>query len=267
MGALYVDEHFYYSTYERDGNEKRYTLQKCYKDNGVKIVTVVGFDHVRGISRDESDNIYVVDSVNSRVLKFDSDLTPLLKTCTTAKIFQEPYGIVVTDEYIIVCGHDENRITIFHHNLDVYCHKKTPKNLTKPTDITVLNGIYFVTAYAAIAAITIDFDAQTFEAVKIKGVYYNKTFRPFSEAELRGICADGQYLYVTQLNSALLCLKYDRKSKKLYFISSIRCSPITVAHHNGTIYFSRTTKDDFHIAKVTKNCSEHDMSYEDLFKV
>ena len=228
------------------------------------MATVVVFDRVRGIGRDKSDNVYVVESSNWRVLKFDTNLIPQRKTCS---IIQESYGIVVTDEYIIVCGHEENNISIFHPNLDLYCHIKPKSILISPTDITMLDGIYFVTAYAAIVAITIDFDKQTFDALKIGGMIDNHKFQQFNvKIQLRGICAGDKYLYVTETDGRLLCLKYDKEKKKLHYISSNRCSPINVAHHNGTVYFSRkTNRGDYYIAKVTEDYGG--MGYEDLFKV
>ena len=260
------NRYIYYSTYESRESGKRFTLQKYYKQSGTKMVPVVGFDRVRGIGRDKSDNVYVVDSSNWRVLKFDTYLIPQLKTCSTAKVIQEPYGILVTDEYIIVCGHEENKISIFHDNLDLYCHINLKNILMSPTDITMLDGIYFVTAFAAIVAITIDFDKQTFDALKIGGMIKNRKFKKLTgKKQLRGICAGDKYLYVTETTGRLLCLKYDKEKKMLHYISSIRCSPINVAHHNGTVYFSRkTSQGDYYIAKVTEHYGE--MGYEDLFK-
>ena len=231
------------------------------------MATVVGFDRVRGIGKDNTYNLYVVDSSNWRVLKFDTNLIPQRKTCSTAKVIQEPYGILVTDKYIVVCGHEENKISIFHDNLDLCCHINPKNILISPTDITVLDGIYFVTAYAAIVAITIDFDKQTFDALKIGCMIENRKFQQFSvEIQLRGICAGDKYLYVTETTGRLLCLKYDKEKKKLHYISSMQCSPINVAHHNGTVYFSRkTSQGDYYIAKVTEDYGG--MGYEDLFKV
>ena len=223
---------------------------------------------MRGIGRYKSNTVYVVDSSNWRVLKFDTNLTPQRKTCSTPKVIQEPYGILVEDEYnIIVCGHEENKISVFSHNLDLYFHIKLKNILISPTDITVLDGIYFVTVYAAIVAITIDFGKQTFDALKIGGMIENRKFQHFNvEIQLRGICTGDKYLYVTETTGRLLRLMYDKEKKKLNYISSMQCSPITVAHHNGTVYFSRkTSQGDYYIAKVTED--NGGMGYKNLFKV
>ena len=271
VGAICVDDDFiYYSTYETCENGSLiYPLRK-YNHKHKEKECVVGFDRIRGIGKDRK-HIYVVDSCKWQVVKFDSDLNPVRKTGTQAYVnvplFKEPYGVFVTDKYVFVCASKENSICIFHPNLDLYCEIKNDDILLNQTDITMLNGTYFVTTHSAIVVININFDNGTYNAHQIKGMHHNGLpFEMFSkEKQLRGICTDDKHLYVAETNGRLLLLDYDEAKKQLHCIDSIQCSPIVVAYHNGTVYFCRKDKDGkFFIAKVIAN---YGADYKNIFQV
>ena len=269
IGALHVDSQgIYYSIYETftNGKQPLYTLHKCHTD-GKHITTIVGFNHIRGIGRDNSNNIYVVDSLNSRVIKFDSSFTPLRKMSR----IREPFGIHVTETgYVFICDNRNNKISILNEKMDL-CYDINHRGLLiDPTDITELDGTYFVTTYTAIVAIDVDFQEKSFEARKIEEIMIDGKATPFSvENELRGICADHQYLYVTESRNRLLRLEYDVLSGQLKYAGSLNdCSPIVVASHNGVVYFSRTVPDGrCYISQVTTNSHGELLGYKDLFKV
>ena len=242
-----------------------YSLRKYHKENRENLKTVVGFNRIRGIGKDESNNIYVVDSCNNQVVKLDNNLTPLRKTLTVGSLFQQPYGILITDEYIFLCGNKTSKIFIFHLNLDLYCETSANEILQDPMDITLFDGIYFVTTHAAIVAITFHFTTSSFTAKQIRGVIVNGKMENFRvDRRLRGICRDNEHLYVAEVGGRLLCLRYDKTNKQLHYVDSIDCSPVAVAHHSGTIYFCRKQKESFYIAKVTW-CDK--MDFEGIFKL
>ena len=258
--------HIYYSSCEiLDNGNKEYTLHKCHMD-GTNIMTVAGFS---GIGRDDSGNTYIVDSLNSRVPKFDDRFTALRKTCSKSRVIREPFGILVTTDYVSVCANRENRICVLNHNLDLVFDIKQRGLIIDPSDITELDGTFFVTTYAAIVAIDINFQTRSFKARKIKKMMIDGA-KPecFSDdKELRGICAHHQHLYVAEYKGRILCLRYD-VSGHLHYVDSIKdCSPLVVACHSGTVYFSRSTpKNESYIAKITKD-EFGTLRYEDLFKI
>ena len=280
VGAICVDDDFiYYSTYETcENGSLMYPLKKYNQKEKENMPTcVVGFDRIRGIAKDKENNIYVVDSLKWRVVKFDSDLNPEQKTCPVSTnsegnqayphLLQEPYGILVTDKYVFVCASKENSIYIFHPNLNLLFEIKNDDMLLNQTDITMLNGKYFVTTHSAIVVFNINFENETYNAHRINGMHYNgHPFEMFSkEKKLRGICSDNKHLYVAETNGRLLLLDYNETKKQLHCIDSIQCSPIVVAHHNGTVYFCQKDKDGkFFIAKVIAN---YGTDYEDIFQV
>lgn len=163
---------------------------------------------------------------------------------------------------------EKKRICVLHHDLTLYCDIKEKGLLNDPTDITTLNGRYFVTVESAIVVLKIDFQKRSFEAHKIeKMVMAGGCTESFSdELELRGICACSQYLYVAEASGRLLCLQYNPTGYKLNYIGAVPdCSPIAVAHYNGEVYFSQTTREGCFIAKVTHTQST--MAYDTLFRI
>ena len=260
------NEFVYYSSCETfaNGAPAQYILHKCYK-KGKNITTIVGFHHIRGIERDASSNTYVVDSLNSRILKFDSEFNLIYKTCSIS----EPFGILVRNNRVYICDNRKNKITILNDSLDLCFDIKRTDLLIDPTDITELDGTLFVTTYTAIVAIDVDFDTKSFEARKIKKMVKDGKMESFNEDnELRGICADSEYLYVTESKGRLLRLKYDRESGQLNFTGELKdCSPVVVACHNEVIYFSRIAQDGrCYISKLAINSHGELSGYEDLFR-
>jgi hypothetical protein len=268
IGALYVDgQAIYYSSHETfsSGEPAQYTLHKCHMD-GENIATIVGFHHIRGIGRDKSGNTYVVDSLNSRVIKFDSSFIPTRKTTS----IREPFGIHVTNGYVFICDNRKNKMSILNDKLDL-CYDINHRGLLiDPTDVTELDGTYFVTTYTAIVAIDVEFEEQSYRARKIEAFTIDGEEEAFSvDKELRGICADHQFLYVVESNSRLLRLEYDSLSGQLTYAGSLGdISPVVVSCHNGEVYFSRIAQDSrCYISKVTTNGNGELLGYIDLFRV
>jgi hypothetical protein len=236
IGGLYVeDSYIYYSCYEKDRGKRKYILRKCNRD-GKHILTIRGFGHIRGIGRDDDGNFYVSDCFQWRILKFDKDWNLLRQNFTkTAATCIEPYGVLVTSQYVFVCAHTKKQIWILNHTLDV-CYKISLP--FSPTDITILDNKYFVTAEYAIIMISIDFKAGSFERTSMTMENIN------TDSELRGIiCVENQHLYVTEKGAPghLLCFQFDVDHGQLKCVApySVSEPPAAIAHHDGRVYYGR----------------------------
>ena len=272
VGALFVEQDAIYCACKVVKDSHRiFTLHK-YEHDGTFIFYMEGFNHIRGIAKDSSGNFYISDSLaGNRVIKFDNDWNPLRKTNNFAsETIDDPYGIyldedVVKERNIYLCSKDQ--ICILDEELNIryslalqFC----------PLDVTKLSGRIFVTAKSAIYIMDINFSQERF-----KCTMYNCMMSPEGEAEhfkgtvyLRGICNNGQYLYVTEKgpNGRLLCLEFSKDKDKLLYVDaennctkhcspgscSPDCSPVVVVHHNGNMYYSQGTRErEYHIIKIT----------------
>ena len=237
-----------------NSNRKEYIIRKCTRD-GKFLFAVHGFSPVRGIGRDVEGNYYVVDSVNSRVLKFDGEFNPMLKTsdkCDT--ILNDSFGILVETSYIFVCANRIKEICIFTHGLDLL-YKINGINFS-PIDITKIGKKYFVSTSGAILLIDLDIDKESVDFQPFKCFSNGSNTEGFKpNLELRGICARDQYLYVSEKhkNGRLMCLEFT--GRELRYIDAIpNCAPNAVCHHNRKIYYSEGVfNGKFDIVEVTHN--------------
>jgi hypothetical protein len=249
------DEFIIYSCTKEpeDSYTKEYIIRKCGRD-GKFVFAVHGFSPVRGIGRDAKGNYYVVDSVNSRVLKFDEEFNPMLRTsdkCDT--ILNDSFGILVETSYIFVCAKRKKEICIFNHGLDLL-YKINGIGFS-PIDIAKIGKDYFVSTNSAILLIDLDIDKKSVENFHAFKCFSNgsntEVFEP--NLELRGICAIDRYLYVSEQhkNGRLMCLEFT--GKELRYIDAIqKCAPNAVSHHNGKIYYSEGVfNGKFYIVEVT----------------
>ena len=270
VGGLCIDGNkTYYSCCEQFTNEggELYTIH-IYKPDGELILS--GFKHIRGIAKG-GEHFYVVDSLNRRVLKFDSMWNPLRRTSHKSTIngpvLSEPYGIYVNGEYVFVCAHRNKKICIFDHELNL-CYSIKHRHLESgPTDITYFDGKFFVTIKSAIIVLKIDFERKTYKISKKSRFFVDNKPEPFNaELELRGIAASDQYLYVTETSGRLLCLSYHPKNYQLVYMGSIPpCSPIVVVCDAQRVYFSRRTPEGGSaISIVSPDSSRNEMTYDDV---
>jgi hypothetical protein len=248
IGGLYVeDSYIYYSCYEEDDGKIFYIIRKCNRD-GKHILTIRGFGHIRGIGRDDDGNFYVSDCFQWRILKFDKDWNLLRQNfLKTPAACIEPYGILVTSQYVFVCAHQKQQIWILNHTLDLLYKLSLPLNFS-PTDITILDNTYFVTTKSAIVMINIDFNEGSFARTSMTVENINP------ESELRGICVKNQHLYVTEKGAPgrLLCFNFDGQLKRVaaYSVSE---PPAAIAHHNGRVYYGQGNLDaKFSIQEITR---------------
>ena len=230
---------------------------------------------MRGIGKDNGGFLYVLccDTTDSHVLKFDSTFTPVRRTCkNAAEHFGEPYGMLVTSEYVLVCARAKKKICILDKELNFH---RFIKCNDAPIGIAKIEDKYFFTTEAAICIIDQHDIDKVKERVKVENfecmMTENGGTEPFkSQIELRGICANEKYLYVTERDTSVggrvLCLEYHEGQLNLKSVYENtcqectppkRCCPIVIAHHNGTIIYSQGGWDrKFHLQKIICNETE-----------
>ena len=279
VGGLYIDGNkTCYSCCEHYTNipGEVFTLHVMCEEGEI---TLGGFGHIRGIAKGKgkSNGYYVVDSTKKRVLKFDSKWTPVRRTSSRSTahgtVLTEPFGILVTEEYVFVCAYRNHQICIFNHCLSLCYRIKHNCLLSGPTDITFFREKYFVTIKSAIVVFGIDFNTKRFTTKMIDSIYISndepEQFNP--DLELRSICASDQYLYVAEGGGVgrLLCVQYDSEHNRLVYIDSIsHCSPVVVVHDAGKVYYSQRTSDgSFSISKVIHNSSTNEMTSEEFLSI
>ena len=267
VSSVYVDDDLilYSCTKEAEApHPKEYVIRKCSPD-GTFDFAVHGFSPVRGIGRDALGNFYVVDSVNSRVLKFDENFNPMQKTSDKCDTINDSFGILVEANRILVCAKRDNQICILNHNLDLLCKIKprTHDPIHDPLDITKIDENYFVSTKGAILRINFDIKKMSVVVVEYKSFKNGSKNENFKHnIELRGICARGEYLYVSEKHGRLLCLKF--ANDELKYVDAIpKCDPNAVTEHQNKIYFSQGEYGrNFSIVEVTH---EQDMKVTNQF--
>ena len=250
----------YYSLIE---NQDKKFLRKCDHD-GNFVYDVPLPEFVRGIGKDKNGFLYVLcSSTDSKVFKFDEDLNPVRKTnIHCAEHFGVAYGILVTDEHVFVCARVYQKVCILDLNLNLRYFLKLSFD---PIGITKCNDKYFVTTRAAIGILDIDIEKKKFKVKKCEKMKTDLSTEQFKPGiELRGICSDNQYLYVTERDDSnggrILCLNYQENKLILnYFYptschvcQSEECCPIVIVHHNGAIIYGQGSwKHKFHIRRLS----------------
>ena len=149
---------------------------------------------------------------------------------------------------------------ILDHELN-FCYKLNLKKA--PTGIAELNGKYFVTTKHAI--LVVEFKAKKCFVNKLKTMKMNdgKVKSLNNGSELRDICASGQYLYVVERASRVLCLKYI--GGQLEYVAEAQCPSYAIASYGDEVYCSRKDKkEEFYISKLTESGGK--IKIEDLFK-
>ena len=242
---------------------EKWFLRKC-EHNGNFVYDVSLPEFVRGIGEDKYGFLYFLCSgTNSKVLKFDQELNPVRKTNRScAEHFGVAYGILVTDEHVFVCARVNQKVCILDLDLNLqFCLKFDDIN---PIGITKFNDKYFITTTAVIGILDIDIENMKFRVKKCGKMKTGLTTEQFQPGiELRGICSDNQYLYVTERDDSnggrILCLHYQENKLILNYshrtscqdCKSNKCCPIVIVHHNGTIIYSQGGwKRKFHIRRL-----------------
>ena len=206
-----------------------------------------------------------MDSVNSRVLKFDDNFNPMQKTCDKCNtIFINAFGILVEADRILVCAKRKNQICVLNHDLDLLCNIKL--KIHDPIDITKIGENYLVSTKGAILRINFDIEKRSVNVVKYKSFKNGNENEDFKDdLELRGICAKGEYLYVSEQHESgrLLCLKF--VNEELKYVDAIpKCAPNAVTEHRNKVYFSKGVFGrNFSIVEITHE--EQDMKETESF--
>ena len=275
----------------------------CFKDGQIYFTCQVSADEnvIRTVQEDVQDIIckgagtlrgiqyhdgyfYVVDKGRERVLKCDGDWN--IERKTDSNFLNDSYGIHVDENNVFVCSAMDNGVHVLDLELNPLFFIP---DIEKPMDITLFEGLYFVTSRqqrsGAIVILDIDFCNQKYTSALITnaGGYH------FGE-RIRGICANDEYLYVTerghphhpQQGGRILCLKY----KKIPFPLSLwhkyelRCVsvftpqenphlPIDIAcdSDNNTIYYSAqdTENNEYFVAKLVEHPKGTINGYEIIY--
>ena len=184
-------------------------------------------------------------------MKYDEALlecTPLLRKI---KDFI-PYGIVVTEKYVLVCNCPHNEIHILDHELKL-CYVITSEYLNQPTDIAFDGSMFYVTNSRSVAVIRINFKGEKYSVKQIpKMSVGNNNDQHFHN--LRGICTHGGYLYITERHKdgRILCLKYEDPITLRLVKKICGQRPVVIAQYDGDIYYSQEDeRSNFEIFKIT----------------
>ena len=227
---------------------------------------------------------YVVDKGEERALKCDGNGNILQNT--ESNFLNDSYGIHVDKNNVFVCSAMDNNICVLDPK--ELNHRFFIPDIEKPMDITYFEGLYFVTSRqqrsGAIVILDIDFDKQKYTSTLINNADGNRF-----GGRIRGICANGEYLYVTERGNPndphqggrILCLKYERNPfpLSLWHKHKLRCVsvftpqehphlPIDIAcDSENTIYYSAQNKEknEYFVAKLVEHPKGTINGYEIIY--
>ena len=253
-----------------------YTVQRCtYDGTVVKSFSCDCF--VRGIGVDNDENVYILCSrADPYVLKLNRKFNIVKRTKSEdAEHFGEAKGMMVTSEYVLVISEKCNQICVFDLELKFY-HNFKPTSIEGLIAIAKFNDHYIVTGRGTIGMIDIDFKNKEIKGeASFKSMHRNNQIVYFDpEIRLRGICAIGDYIYVTQVDKSgkdnicglpIMCLYFD--GERLNFVSedsdisrhctkecTKKCGSVVIFCHNKTIFYSQGSfEKPFHLIKATHN--------------
>ena len=212
---------------------------------------ITGLSTPRGVAVDEY-HIYLVDSVNNRILTFDMNgrLDQKLK-CS----FLLPRGIAVTPEWIFVCDTDNNRIVILDKSFKRGFEIINKSILESPHDIACLcnsdmpqqYNLYISTSGGKIIEVNIFLDNTQPPKIQDMHIISEKhmgiKLQP-RHKNLRSICiVKKRFIYVTEMcdDGRLICLDLHKGGRCVYTLkmkSSKKCRPTIVTHCGDTIAYT-----------------------------
>ena len=253
-------------------------IVRIINDNN-KVSDVSGpFEYIRGIYwSNTSKSFFVLDSTNHQLLKYGSDWTPLRQTYQDDYL-HNPFGMFINENEskVFVCDTSNDRICVLDKDLNHICYIL---GITSPKDITYFQGKYFVTSRGngQIVVLDIDFAKRSFRRCNIQKMTINNndvnpSFNPSFSHKIRGICAKGNYLYVTERAGRILCLEYQPKSclqcDQLRYVTELDGQgPITIISDNDNIYYTRKDRDkNYIVAKLFYNANG-ELESEDIYPV
>lgn len=252
IAALYVNENYiYFSCCEE--RDRHYSIRK-YTIRGKHEFGVQGFKPVRGIGFGASGGKNYFYFADNCVLKFDEQLRLVHKS----EEYRYPFfGLVVTNDYVLVCEERDYEIFVFDHNLQ----RLFTFNLTwPPTDITSLGDQFFVTTRNAILVLKIDFANRKLESEVTITEYCSsltseENVKFNCRRELRSICAFKDDLYVVEKESCLFRFRYS--SGKLSLVAENKnCSPVVIETNGKNVYCSQERNDKCIISKVNTSSAQ-----------
>ena len=190
------------SYYEGNTQCTIYSFQICGLD-GDPISEVIGsFLRPRGIAVDNCGCVYVVDSGNNRIIKFNSNN---MYVCSTTEDFppllHSPHGIVIVNDYVYVCDNGQDRIAVFDLELQML-HYSGDAIIRNPIGIAHdrSTGTFFVVGDPEWRLITFKHHPTR----RGKEIEVQKRIREKIGnrhlSRLRDIAIENDYVYVTEID-------------------------------------------------------------------
>ena len=240
----------------------RWVQKRENQDNQVvsNILLLEGVGKLRGMGCNNC--FYVVDRGENRILKYTESWQPLRKTCSK-RFLNSPFGICVKNGWVLLCDTMNHSVHIFDVELN---HKFSIPKISEPMGITFLKGQFFVTSRkpetGSIIVLSIDFINKNYTRCDIAGF----------KSTIRGICGKDDYLYVTERDGRILCLKYEIKFNfclQWYKLDSVaeldHQTPVDIVCDENIYYSGKESENKCFVAKLNHNVQEGTMTSEKIY--
>ena len=210
---------------------------------------ITGLRTPRGVAFDEH-HIYLVDSGNNQILKFDKNGHFVQKLLWS---FTLPRGIAVALEWIFVCDTGKNRIVILDKSFKNGFEVINKSILESPHDIACLCNsdlpqqydLYISNSDGKIIVLNVFLDNSQPPKIQVINIISEARMgiklQP-RDKDLRSICiVDKRFIYVTEMcdDGRLICLDLKKGGRCVYTLkrkqSSKKCRPTIVTHCGDTI--------------------------------
>ena len=203
------------------------------------------FKTPRGVALDQDECIYVADSGNNRIVKFEPN-GKYLKLRGKDDAFgnedvklRQPYGLYIKDKSLYVCDSGNSWIQIFDLDLNLLCRlggqHADPRFLFEPVGIVYnpADQKFYVVDTGRNVITKISIKEDCCEVSRIQRMVLSDQLTEEDFHKLRGITVCNDYLLVTQVDQHfVLCLTVEGK-----FISKRDIKyPTDLAVYNDTVY-------------------------------
>ena len=167
-----------------------------------------GLKSVRGVAVDKDDNIYVSDSVNNCVYKFNKNgelLERVGKKGRGPGEFNSPRGVAVAGDRVFVCEYDNNRVQVLTRELQPVKQFGSlgsgDGQFKRPESIAVdSEGMLYVSDYGNHRVQVFTRNGQFVYSFGKKGSGQGELNSP------TGVCVDASYVYVADHGNDCVCV-------------------------------------------------------------